>query len=100
MQQRGVLQHAEGPFVGVRHERDPRILEHGGPIAAELYFEFALGPGGLDDAAQRGQLAEEESSGQTLPVRQRLRADAAKDPAVPIENSADRMRQAADLAAC
>ena len=88
VQQRGVLQHAEGPFVGIGDERDPGMLEHGGPIAAELRFEFALGPGGLDDAAQRGQLAKEGSGAQALPVRQRLRADAAKDPAVPIENSA------------
>ncbi len=36
VQQRRILQHAEGPFVRVGYERDPCMFEDGSPVAAEL----------------------------------------------------------------
>ena len=88
VQQRRVLQHAEGPFVGVGDERDPRMLEHGSPVAAELQPRVALGPARSRRCCPARSARGRRRGAQALPVRQRLRADAAKDPAVAIEDRA------------
>ena len=87
VQQRGILQHPERPFVGVGNERNSLMLQDGRPVL-RTFSQRVRRTLRADDRSRRDPIAKELASGEPVPVLQRLGADAAQNAGVAIEHRA------------
>ena len=88
LQQGGIPEHAERPFVGVRHDRDARMLEHAGPLRRQLReaVPFHHLPR-ADQSALLAEAAVEACLRKPLPVRERAPREAAEHAAGMVEDA-------------
>ena len=94
LQQGGIQEHAERPFVGVRHDRDARMLEHAGPLRRQLReaVPFHHLPR-ADQSALLAEVAVEACLRKPLPVRERAPREAAEHAAGMVEDAGIRVAE-------
>src|SRR5438477_10391147 len=79
MEERRVLEHPEGPFIGMGHERDPYMRQDGRTSISDPRERRSGNSLGLHNAAARNALVKERCGAQPPPIRQRLGAAGAGD---------------------
>ena len=87
LQQGGVPEHAERPFVRVRHDRQAGMLEDRRPLRPQAREGGAGHRPRADQAALAGEALEQVRAGEPLPVREGPFGQCAVDAAVVLEDA-------------
>src|SRR5690606_22326727 len=93
-----VLQHAEGPLVGIGDKGDAGVLQHTAPAVKVDAFLLGIGKSRVDHLASAGKRLEERLLPEPLPVFERPRAQETEDPPVAVKDSAVAVAVGARLA--